>query len=389
MARWLLPENVSDVLPREARQLESARRRLLDLFASHGYELVVPPILEHLDSLLTGTGHDLDLRTFKLIDQLSGRTLGLRADITPQVARIDAHILNRPDVTRLCYAGAVLHARPQHPLATREPFQVGAEVYGDATEVADREVLALAVTSLRLLGVTGVTLDLGHTSVLRALLADVPADQHDTVIAVLNAKDYPALEAALAAMATRLPARTAAALRALARLHGGSDTIDRARALLPSVDAVHAALDQLARLAACATADEVSIDLADLHGYRYHTGFTFAAFAPTLSSAALRGGRYDDIGAAFGRARPATGFSILDLRELVRAAPSAPPPRAIRAPAPGVDGAEPALETLVSRLRDSGEVVIRSDTVVPGGGWQVDREVRAVAGKWQVVAVSG
>jgi ATP phosphoribosyltransferase regulatory subunit len=380
MARWLLPENLSDVLPAEARRMESARRTLLDLYATHGFELVVPPIMEHLDSLLTGTGHDLDLRTFKLIDQSSGRTLGLRADITPQVARIDAHILARRGVTRLCYAGAVAHARPQHPLATREPFQVGAELYGDAGLEADREVLELAVASLRLLATAPICLDLGHTGVLRALLLGVDPELQDAVIAALHAKDYPTLEGVLA----HLEAGKAQALRALSRLHGDRSTIARARAALPGIPAVSRALEDLTQLAATARADEISIDLSDLHGYRYHTGITFAAFLPQLPSPALRGGRYDDIGAAFGRARPATGFSILDLRELVRVAPPEPARPAIRAPRVR----DPDLEPLIAQLRAAGEVVIRSDAqdIV---GWQVDRECSVAGGRWQVVPLSG
>ncbi len=195
MPHWLLPENISDVLPREARRLEATRRALLDLYAGYGYELVIPPLIEYVDSLLTGTGRDLDLRTFKLVDQASGRMLGLRADATPQVARIDAHILNRPGVARLCYAGSVLHARPQHPLAVREPLQVGAELYGAAGLAADLEVLEIAVASLRTAGLARVTIDLGHTGVVRALLdlARLPPEAEDDILAALSTKDTPAL----------------------------------------------------------------------------------------------------------------------------------------------------------------------------------------------------
>jgi ATP phosphoribosyltransferase regulatory subunit len=379
MSRWLLPEGISDVLPHEAATIERLRRALLDLYRSYGYEQVIPPLVEYLDSLLTGTGRDLDLRTFKLVDQLSGRQLGLRADITPQTARIDAHILNRAGVVRLCYAGAVLHTRPAHPLASREPLQVGAELYGFAGLAADAEIQRLAAESLRLAGVGPIQFDLGHTGITRTLLAASPAAAPlaDDLLAALGAKDVPALRE----LSEPLPATTRDALLALTRLHGEpKQVLAEARRLLPALDAVARALDDLDWLAQRLPADRVTIDLSDLHGYRYYTGVNFAAYG-AAPSALLRGGRYDDIGRAFGRARPATGFSI-DMRELTRGN-GAPARQAILAPA--IDDGELAQE--VARLRASGEVVIRrladEDSVDPE---HAPRELRRIEGRWQVVA---
>jgi ATP phosphoribosyltransferase regulatory subunit len=379
MPRWLLPENISDILPLEARRVEELRRSLLDLYRGYGYELVIPPLIEYLDSLLTGTGSDLDLRMFKLTDQASGRLLGLRADATPQVARIDAHILNRKGVARLCYAGSVLHARPLHPLASREPLQVGAELYGMAGPEADAEVIELAVASLRLAGVSAVHLDLGHTAVVRALLDLAPPAPAvvDDLLAALSSKDEPWLRALVAGM----PPTAADALLELVRLNGGAEVIDQARARLPALPPITAALDELETIAKNCDAD-VSFDLADLHGYRYLNRVTFAVHVEGLPAAVLRGGRYDGIGKAFGRARPAVGFSIY-LRDLARLGETASP-RAILAPA----RPDPALRTLVRQLRDAGEVVVQA---LPGeeeqaGDFVFDREIAQQNGNWSVVA---
>lgn len=385
MPRWLLPENISDVLPREARRVEEVRRALLDLYAGYGYELVIPPLIEYIDSLLTGTGSDLDLRTFKLVDQASGRLLGLRADITPQVARIDAHILNRPGVVRLCYAGSVLHARPLHPLAVREPLQVGAELYGAAGVPAELEMLELAVQSLRLAGLERVHLDLGHTGVVRGLLdlARLSDSLEDEVLSALSIKDIPALSA----IVTALPSKVREGLMALGRLSGGPDIIDAARRALPSETAIRGALDELEVLVKRCGADAVSVDLADLHGYRYHTGVTFAVHAAGLPSAVLRGGRYDNIGKVFGRARPAVGFSIY-LRELVRLLGI----RAARAVLAPVDDG-PALREAIRQLRAQGEIVVQRLPDEFGdadpGDFNFDRELRLVDGAWQVAARAG
>lgn len=378
MARWLLPEGISDVLPAEARRVEELRRELLDLYRSFGYELVIPPLIEYLDSLLTGTGRDLDLRTFKLVDQLSGRQLGVRADITPQVARIDAHILNRAGVVRLCYAATVLHTRPAHPLATREPMQVGAELYGHAGLAADAEVQALAAASLRRAGVKRVFIDLAHTGIVRSILAAADAAAvSESILEALAAKDVPSLRAA----AATLPGATTDALLALTDLHGGANVVEDARKRLPHMPGIVRALDDLAWLIERATADEVSVDLSDLHGYRYYTGVNFAAYDERLSSALLRGGRYDDIGRAFGRARPASGFSI-DLRDLARLN-GIGRFAAIRAPA--VD--DPALNDAVAQLRAGGEVVVQALGSNEPAADGVDRELRLLGGRWQVVAV--
>jgi ATP phosphoribosyltransferase regulatory subunit len=382
MARWLLPEGISDALPAEAQHIEALRRGLLDLYRVHGYQLVIPPLIEYLDSLLTGTGRDLDLRTFKLVDQLSGRQLGLRADITPQTARIDAHILNRPGVVRLCYAGSVLHTRPAHPLATRQPVQVGAEIYGHASLAADAEVQRLAVQSLRLAGLADVRLDFGHTGIVKALLAADAAAQplSDELLAALGAKDRPALQA----LGAQLAPATAQALHSLATLQGEpAAVLVRARAQLPALPGIGRALDELALLTQGREggADATSIDLADLHGYRYYTGVNFAAYsrAAGMVGAVLRGGRYDDIGRAFGRARPATGFSI-DLRELARFNGAAEVD-AILAPS----GDDPALTALLAQLRADGAVVVQQlDATDVPQTFEFGREVKLVNGRWSV-----
>lgn len=381
MPRWLLPENISDVLPREARKVEQLRRALLDLYRGYGYELVIPPLIEHAESLLTGTGRDLDLRTFKLTDQSSGRLLGLRADTTPQVARIDAHILNRQGVTRLCYAGSVLHARPMHPLAAREPLQVGAELYGPGGIAADVELLELAVASLRLAGLTRVRLDLGHTGVVRGIfeLSQTPAALIDELLASLSAKDVPALQQQSAPLSSEVRA----ALIALARLNGGREVLADARRQLPASAVIIAALDELEKIVQQCSADDVSIDLSDLHGYQYLTGVTFAVHTSGSPNAVLRGGRYDDIGKAFGRARPAVGFSIY-LRELAELA-SDDPPHAILAPADD----EQQLRALVAKLRAAGEIVVQRlpDEMQQQheGEFVFDRVIEQHGSAWRVV----
>jgi len=384
MPRWLLPENIADALPSEARAIEDLRRRLLDLYRSYGYELVMPPMLEHIESLLTGSGRDLGLRTFQLVDQLSGRTLGLRADMTPQVARIDAHLLNRNGVARLCYAGSVLHARAAGLFATREPLQVGAEIYGHAGMEADVEVIELMLSSLAAAGVDRVRLDLCHVGIVPALLAMDPAIEEAEVYEGLQKKDRPGLEEALAGVEPK--ARRA--LLALVDLYGVArgpvSAIARARAALPAVSAISAALDELERLVASPMwarfpQVELSVDLADLRGYRYHTGVTFAAYIDAIPNAVGRGGRYDDIGQAFGRARPATGFS-LELRELASLAQPEQPGRAIRAPWSD----DPVLARRVAELRAAGEIVVRA---LPGHEheqqeYACDRELAADGQGW-------
>jgi ATP phosphoribosyltransferase regulatory subunit len=353
MPNWLLPENIADVLPSEARKIEEMRRVILDNFRLYGYELVMPPMLEYLESLLTGAGPDTDLRTFKLVDQLSGRTIGLRADMTTQVARIDAHLLNRDSVTRLCYAGSVLHTRPSGLHATREPLQIGAEIYGHSGLEADAEVQELALASLALAGLTAVRMDLSHVGVLRAVLEnDAKARKSEAELyALLRAKDVPGLRA----ISAGFDAETRAALLALPGLYGEREVLEQARVILPKLPGISKALDELESLVNMAGTARVTVDLADLRGYQYESGPMFAIYVPGLPNAVARGGRYDHVGEAFGRARPATGFSM-DLRELARLMPIAERKRSIRAPW----GKEPQLRSKILELRKAGEVVIQS-----------------------------
>ncbi|WP_432239219.1 ATP phosphoribosyltransferase regulatory subunit [Herbaspirillum robiniae] len=380
MPNWLLPENIADVLPSEARKIEELRRRLLDNFRLYGYEMVMPPLLEYLESLLTGAGQDTDLRTFKLVDQLSGRTLGVRADMTTQVARIDAHLLNRASVTRLCYAGSVLHTRPTGLHATREPIQIGAEIYGHAGIEADAEIQELALNSLALAGMSTIRLDLCHVGVLRAIIANDPAAkrQEAQLFGLLEAKDVPGLQEITAGYQEN----TRKALLALPNLYGDISVIARARITLPALPGIAQALDELQALVELAAGHEgaaVTIDLADLRGYHYHSGVMFSAYVPGLPNAVVRGGRYDHVGEAFGRARPATGFSM-DLRELARLMPGAERKRAIRAPW----GTEAGLREKIAQLRQAGEIVIQS---LPGhendqDEFDCDRAVEFSNGNW-------
>jgi ATP phosphoribosyltransferase regulatory subunit len=379
MPNWLLPENIADVLPSEARKTEELRRAILDRFRAYGYELVMPPLLEYLDSLLPVASHDMDLRMFKLVDQLSGRTLGLRADTTVQVARIDAHLLNRPSVTRLCYAGSVLHTRPSGLHATREPYQIGAEIYGHAGLEADAEIQELALATLSLAGFDQVRMDLCHVGIFGALVAMDAAAQkrRSEIYALLRGKDVAGLRTATAGLAPTVRA----ALLALPTLYGDSKVLQEARKVLPSDPAITRALDELHALADLAPAGSVTIDLADLAGYEYESGAMFSIYVPGLPNAVARGGRYDHVGEAFGRARPATGFS-LDLRELARLMPSAAPRAAIRAPW----GRDAGLREMIAVLRDAGEIVIQS---LPGhendqDEFECDRVIVPEDGKWTI-----
>ena len=352
---WLLPEHIADVLPSAARHIEALRRSLLDGARSYGFELVIPPMLEHIESLLSGTGHELDLKTFKLVDQSSGRTLGLRADSTPQVARIDAHLLNRSGVVRLCYCGPVLHTRAAGINATREPLQFGAEIYGHAGIDADLEIQDLALESLRGAGVENVVLDLADARIVRGVLAGVPVDVAalDAVYAALASKDATLLRE----LTQGYPADARRGLVALLSLYGGADVLEAARRELPQRAAISAALDDLVALAAHAADSHaevaVGFDLADLSGYAYYSGARFAAYAAGASDAIARGGRYDEVGAVFGRNRPAVGFS-LDVKQLAGLTSASVPPDAIRAPWPQ----DVSLRRAVRELRARGEVVV-------------------------------
>lgn len=386
--RWLLPEGVEELLPREARVVERMRRDLLDLCDRWGYELVVPPLIEFTESLLIGLGPDLDLQTFKLTDQLSGRTLGVRPDITPQAARIDAHSLRREGPVRLCYAGSVLHTRARSPLASRSPIQLGAELYGDASLAADIEVVCLMLETLRVAGVEGVTLDLGHVGIFRALMAHValPPAVADALFEALQRKAGPAIRAILREAGVA-PAH-AALLGRLADLNGDRAVLDEAAALfaggppevLEAIGALSAVADAVARRA---PGVGLHVDLCELHGYHYHTGLVFAAYAPGQGEALANGGRYDDIGRVFGRARPATGFNT-DLKTLLRLGRARPAeaPGAVFVPAALADGAWPE----VCRLRGLGERVVVG---LPGQPRPADcnRELRAAGGAWQLLTL--
>lgn len=352
MPNWLLPENIADVLPSEARKTEEVRRAMLDHFRSYGYELVAPPMLEYVESLMPVQDQDLDLRMFKLVDQLSGRTMGVRADMTMQVARIDAHLLNRPGVVRLCYAGAVLHTRPSGFHSTREPLQVGAEIYGHAGLEADIEIQALALASLKLAGLSDLTLDLSHAGILDAVIEEDALARRDrsALIGLLRSKDMPALRSWL----QRYSVPTREAILALSSLRGGVEVLQAAKQQLPAKKAIGIALEELAQLAGAVGAVRVNIDLADLSGYQYESGVTFAIYVPGLPNAVARGGRYDEVGEAFGRARPATGFSM-DLREIVGLLPVTPPVSAISAPW----RQDAVLQALIAELRQQGEIVIQ------------------------------
>jgi len=384
MGKWLLPESLADILPAEARRIEELRRLLLDLYRTYGYELVMPPLVEYLDSLLSASGGDLDLHTFKLVDQMSGRSLGIRADMTPQVTRIDAHLLNRAGITRLCYCGSVLHTLPRGLWATREPLQIGAELYGHAGPEADIEAVQLALESVRRAGVADCRIDLSHLGVVRALLETDPvaAARADEIFGLLRDKDVPGL----AALASGLAPATAHALQVLPTLYGELDVLERARAQLPALPRIRQALDMLAALAKALPDVDIGVDLADVRSFHYHTGVVFAVYCGGWPNAVVRGGRYDDIGRVFGRARPATGFS-LDLRELAGLLAPAMPSPAVRAPW----GLEPDLVEAVRALRAAGQIVVQ---ILPGHEhdqqeFVCDRELVLRDGVWQVESLTG
>ena len=384
MRRWLLPESIEDILPPEARRVEMMRRALLDEFRLHGYELVMPPLLEYIESLLTGSGRDMDLRTFKLVDQLSGRTMGIRADITPQVARIDAHLLNRKGVARLCYCGDVLHTLPSGLTATREPLQIGAELYGHAGIEADVEVIRLLARALEIAGVKASRLDLGHVGVFRALAVrgGLESELAQELFAVMQTKDMPDLRELVRDVAE--PVRSA--LLALPDCYGGPEVLERVLAFLPGDAEIAQAVSDLGKLAVELEELPLSFDLADLRGYHYHSGVVFAAYCGAHPGAIALGGRYDKVGKAFGRGRSATGFSM-DLRELSQLDAVADLPRAIMAP----PGNENDLRATIAALRAKGEVVIEA---LPGhdGTWTeagCDRQLVLRAGKWTIQSIQG
>lgn len=348
---WLLPEYIEDILPPYARAAEELRRRLLDLFDGHGYELITPPLVEYLESLLTGAARELDLQTFKVMDGLSGRMLGVRADMTPQAARMDAHLLNRQGVTRLCYAGPVLRTRPAGMLARREPIQVGAELFGHAGIEADLEIQALLLAALRVAGLPDMRLSLGHAGLFRAMVAGAGLEIRaaESMFAALCQKDGPEV----LALGTDLDPVWREAFLALTELYGGREALDQARHTLPRTRDIHQALDDLSRLMDAAKDAPVSVDLSDLRGHGYHNGVVMAAYAGGQARAVALGGRYDGAGGVFGRGRPATGFS-LDLRQIMDCLAEPEARRGILAPCEE----DAALRCRIEQLRQAGERVV-------------------------------
>lgn len=381
--RWQLPDGIEEVLPAQAQQVEGLRRQLLDLYASWGYELVIPPLMEFVDSLLIGLDGDLDLLTFRMTDQMSGRTLGVRADITPQVARIDAHSLAQEGVTRLCYAGSLLHTRPRSLMASRSPIQVGAELYGDETDHADLEVIDLMLATLELAGFDRLTLNLGHVGVFTALRETIslPKAQEAKILDAMARKSVPDLEEAVAG----LPTDVAALICQLVTLHGSADVLEKARDLFAKeLPAASHAIDKLSDIAKVLLSErpelDIYYDLAELRGYHYHTGMVFAAYSAGHGQALANGGRYDAVGEVFGRARPATGFAT-DLKVLMMhtsATSAQAHHRAIAMPA--ADDA--ALREVVKALREGGETVINQLSGVPDA--RCDRELINENGQWVV-----
>ncbi len=382
MSAWVLPDHIADVLPSEARHIEELRRGLLDTARCYGYELVMPPLMEHLESLLTGTGEALDLQTFKLVDQISGRSLGLRADTTPQVARIDAHLLNRKGIARLCYCGPVLHTRPDRPHATREPLQFGAEIYGHAGLEADLEIIQLAQQCLRVAGVRDPIVDLADVRLVRNLLLGevISPSQMSGIYAALAAKDV----SELTSLTKPFSAASREGLLALVGLYGDSSVVVEAEKALGHLPGMTAVLSNLKWIASRLERASISFDFADLRGYAYYSGARFAVYAHGATDALVRGGRYDEVGAVFGRNRPAAGFS-LDIKQLVGVVA----PRALKAAIRVPWGEAAEVNAAVSDLRALGETVVR---VLPGHESEVDefhcdRELVQVAGHWVVQAI--
>ncbi|MDE2387750.1 MAG: ATP phosphoribosyltransferase regulatory subunit [Betaproteobacteria bacterium] len=378
--KWLLPEFVEDVLPVEAIHIEGIRRKTMDLLRVHGYQQVMPPLLEYVESLLTGSGSDMDLHMFKVIDQLSGRMMGLRADMTPQVARIDAHLLNFDGITRLCYANSVLHTVPSGITKTREPLQVGAELYGHSGLESDLEIQKLMLRCLSVSGVNEVRLDLGHVAVFRGLIkgAGISHELETELYSVLQAKDISTLKE----LCVKLQQQTREALLLLPELYGDKEILSNAASRLPDYPEIKSALNELriAEEELKLVIDKIAFDLADLRGYHYHTGMVFAAYAGGCSNAVALGGRYDEIGKAFGRARPATGFSM-DLRELSRMVKPQSYPEAISAP---YQKGNKALENKIEQLRESGQIVVMEFPEQKSKPLDCDRQLVFHDGQWIV-----
>lgn len=388
MREWILPEYIEDILPAEALHIEHMRRRVLDCLLVHGYELVGPPLLEFVESLLTGSGGDSDLQMFKVVDQSSGRMMGLRADMTPQVARIDAHLLNRKGVTRLCYAGSVLHSMPSGLTRTREPLQIGAELYGHSGLESDMEIQRLMLESLAIAGVGKIHLDLGHVAVFRGLVkgAGIPTESEAELFRALQAKDHHAL-GNLCGRLDNIDMQVRQGLLILPDLYGDEKILELAKKALPPYPDIIKALDELQLMGSQlkAIVDTLAFDLSDLRGYHYHSGLVFAAYTRNCSNAIALGGRYDEVGKAFGRARPATGFSM-DLRELSGLVQRDLCPKGILAPYPAGNS---ALEGKIEQLRSEGSVVI---VELPGHEqtqetFNCDRRLVLRDGEWVITEI--
>jgi len=385
--RWLLPDGVEEILPADAERIEQLRRQLLDLYSRWGYDLVIPPLIEYTDSLLIGLGRDVDLLTFKVTDQLSGRTLGIRADITPQTARMDAHSFKRQGPNRLCYAGNVVHTKPKNPLATRTPMQAGVELYGQQGLDADIEVVSLLLESLKTAALPVLHIDLGHVGIYRALAqaAGLDAEQEESFFDLLQRKA--AVETKAWVEAHIHDADMAALLLDLPNMAGGRDILDRARPRLAavSVDAV-TALDELATVADAVSRRypqaELYFDLSEVRGYHYLTGVVFAAFAPGFGNAIASGGRYDHIGEVFGRARPATGFAVdIGALNVIGAAEDA------RQPGIFAEASDDSTQwQAVQELRAQGERVVCGLKGQPVNRDEIhcDRQLLLVDGSYQV-----
>ncbi len=381
MRNWLLPEYIEDVLPSEAAQIEHLRRSLLDLFEVHGYQFVIPPMMEYLESLITGVGHDLDLATFKVVDQLTGRLMGVRADITPQAARIDAHMLNNQGVTRLCYAGSVLRTNPDGLAQTRQPMQLGAELFGHAGVESDIEIQRLMIKTLQVSGIKALQIDFNHVGIFDALMKNIDPVFEKQLYQALQSKDQTEVKA----LTKDFDAVTRDALCALTELNGDVAILAEAAKRLPKTPAITKALAELLQVSNQLKDLDVgvSFDLAELRGYHYHSGMVFAAYAQGCPGPLALGGRYDEVGQAFGRARPAAGFS-LDLRGLVKALPRSNLKQCILAPY----GNDDSLIKKIDELRKSGEKVVQE---LPGHEAYVDelnfnRKLKNLDGVWQVVA---
>ncbi|MCB5184183.1 ATP phosphoribosyltransferase regulatory subunit [Methylobacillus gramineus] len=383
MRNWLLPEYIEDVLPAEAARVEHLRRRLLDLFKVHGYQYVIPPMLEYMESLTAGIGHDLDLATFKVVDQLTGRLMGIRADMTPQTARIDAHMLNNQGVSRLCYAGSVLRTKPDGLAQTREPLHVGAEIYGHAGVESDIEIHRLMIKALQIIGLGTLYIDFSHVGIFSSLVsrAGINETLEQGLYSALQSKD----QSAVRALGKDIDPNILDALCSLTELNGDVAVLDEALQRLPADTEIRRALSDLKAVSVGLSDLDVKVcfDLAELRGYHYHSGIVFAAYAQGYAGPLALGGRYDEVGAVFGRSRAATGFS-LDLRGVVSSLPPAESALAIFAPASN----EAGLQLAIEQLREQGEIVIQE---LPGHEAHkqelgCDRQLLQQNNGWVVVA---